>query len=589
MDGNPNNGEANNHGVRSVFSVESGRVGFGKDGQNMLEYFKKTQAENPGFFYAIQLDDDNRMSNVFWADARSRVAYTRFGDVITLETSYVVKRYRVPFAPFTGVNHHGEPILFGCALLFDDSESSFVWLLRTFLTAMCDRSPVSFVTDQSRAILAAVSQVLPKARHCVNKWHVLSDGRDKLTRVCLAYPTFQAELYDCINLTDTIEEFESSWASIIRKYDLSKNGWLQSIYDTRRQWAPVYFRDSFFAACFLNQGVECSFFEGHVNQQTTLPTFFRQYQRAMDYWFEKEIEADFETVTNRPDLKTPSPMEKQVAELYTRKIFAKFQEELVETFVYTANRIGGDDDTCTYRVAKFDDDHKEYTVALNVSDLRASCSCLMFEYSGILCRHILTVFTVTNVLTLPSHYILSRWTVNAKSVVESNELGVNHAHESISSRYNALCRKAIRYAQEGAITSETYYTAVTALREVGKKVDFAKKNVANIAPQTPRVGTVDYDNKKIFGPDTPLLWPPQDEVARRFNLNDSTVLPRPVGDMNLVHMAPRSICGDGSSDNMVLLPCLKSMTWVMEIKNAMPTNKVALINLKVCIFWVAKA
>lgn len=35
------------------------------------------------------------------------------------------------------------------------------------------------------------------------------------------------------------------------------------------------------------------------------------------------------------------------------------------------------------------------------------------EYSGILCRHMLTVFTVTNVFKLPSHYIVSRWTRNA--------------------------------------------------------------------------------------------------------------------------------------------------------------------------------
>ncbi|GKE40191.1 protein FAR1-related sequence 3, partial [Tanacetum coccineum] len=44
----------------------------GRDAQNLLDYFRKMQAENPGFYYAIQLDDDNRMANVFWADARSR-------------------------------------------------------------------------------------------------------------------------------------------------------------------------------------------------------------------------------------------------------------------------------------------------------------------------------------------------------------------------------------------------------------------------------------------------------------------------------------------------------------------------------------
>ncbi|XP_057782123.1 protein FAR1-RELATED SEQUENCE 3-like [Salvia miltiorrhiza] len=46
-------------------------------------------------------------------------------------------------------------------------------------------------------------------------------------------------------------------------------------------------------------------------------------------------------------------------------------------------------------------------------------------------------------------------------------------------------------------------------------------------------------------------------------------------------MAPVSLNRDGGhSDNMMILPCLKSMTWVMENKNSTPANKVAVINLK---------
>jgi hypothetical protein len=75
----------------------------GKDAHHLLEYFKKMQGENPGFFYAIQLDEDNHMSNVFWADARSMTAYSHFGDAVHLDTTCRVNQYSVPFAPFTGV------------------------------------------------------------------------------------------------------------------------------------------------------------------------------------------------------------------------------------------------------------------------------------------------------------------------------------------------------------------------------------------------------------------------------------------------------------------------------------------------------
>lgn len=537
----------------------SRRRTLGRDAQNLLEYFKKMQAENPGFFYAIQLDEDSRMTNVFWADARSRTAYSHFGDTVTLDTTYRVNQYRVPFAPFTGVNHHGQTILFGCALLLDDSEASFIWLFKTFLTAMSDQPPVSIITEQDRAIQTAVSHVFPEARHCISKWHVLREGQEKLAHVCLAHPNFQLELYNCINLTETIEEFEMSWNSILDKYDLRRNDWLQSIYNARAQWVPVYFRDSFFAVISPNQGYDGSFFEGYVHQQTTLPMFFRQYERALENWSEKEVEADFDTICTMPVLRTPSPMEKQAANLYTRKIFAKFQEELVETFVYTANRIEEDGAISTFRVAKFEDDNKAYIVSLNYPEMRANCSCQMFEYAGILCRHVLTVFTVTNVLTLPSHYILKRWTRNAKNGTGIDERsGDLHSQESLTltMRYNNLCREAIRYAEEGATAVETYNAAISALRDGGKKVALAKKNVAKVAPPSSQVSGTSLDDRKmsaLASDTTPLLWPRQDEVLRRFNLNDAGAPAQSVADLNLPRMAPVSLHrDDGPPENMVL-------------------------------------
>ena len=528
----------------------------GRDAQNLLEYFKKMQAENPGFFYAIQLDEDNHMSNVFWADARSRTAYSYFCDAVSLDTTYRVYQYKVPFVPFTGVNHHGQTILFGCALLLDDSEDSFVWLFKTFLTAMNDRQPVSITTDQDRAIQTAVSLVFPQARHCLSKWHVLREGQEKLAHVCHMHPNFQVELYNCINLTETIEEFDSSWNSILDKYELRKNDWLQSLYNARAQWVPAYFRDSFFAAISPNHGFDGSFFHGFVNQQTTLPMFFRQYEQAMEMWFEKEMELDSETICTTPVLKTPSPMEKQAANLYTRKVFSKFQEELVETFVYTANRIEEEGANSIFRVAKFEDDQKAYIVTLNLSELKANCSCQMFEYSGILCRHILTVFTVTNVLTLPSHYILKRWTRNAKSSVGLDErAGESHGQDSLRSRYSNICREAIRYAEEGAISVETYNAAMSTLREGGKKVAVMKRNVAKVAPRSNVAGGTAYDDRKNHtstSDTTPLLWPRQDEITRTFNLNDASVPVQSFADLNFPRMAPVSVHrDDGSDENMV--------------------------------------
>uniref|UniRef100_A0A5B7A8U0 Protein FAR1-RELATED SEQUENCE n=1 Tax=Davidia involucrata TaxID=16924 RepID=A0A5B7A8U0_DAVIN len=598
MDGNhvtydPNRGVGNaspietnrptrNIGPVNYISPSSRKRTLGRDAQNLLNYFKKMQAENPGFYYAIQLDDDNRISNVFWADARSRTAYSHFGDAVIFDTMYRPNQFQVPFAPFTGVNHHGQMVLFGCALLLDESESSFAWLFKAWLSAMNDRPPVSITTDQDRAIQAAVNQVFPGTRHCICKWHILREGKERLAHINLAHPSFYGELYSCINVSETIEDFESSWGSLLDKYDLRKNEWLQAVYNARRQWAPVYFRDTFFAAVSSDQGVS-SFFDGYVNRQTTIPLFFKQYEKALENSLKREIEADYDTICTTPVLKTPSPMEQQAANLYTKKVFAKFQEELVETFVYTGNKIEGNGSVSKFRVAKYEHDHKAYIVILDVSVMKARCSCQMFEYSGILCRHILTVFTVTNVLTLPPHCILKRWTRNARVALGLDEQDEDaQGVESLTLRFNDLCREAIKYAEEGAIAVETYNAAMSALREGAKKIAVVKKNVAKVMPpsQGSRNSLEDSNNKipMLSSDMSPPLWPWQDAMPHRFNLNDIGV---PVADLNQPSMAPVSINHDGGpSDNTAVLTCFKSMTWVMENKSSTPAGKVAVINLK---------
>ncbi|KAK6934047.1 Zinc finger, SWIM-type [Dillenia turbinata] len=383
-------------------------------------------AKSPGFFYAVQLDDNNRLSNVFWADARSRAAYGYFGDAVIFDTMYRPNQFQVPFAPFTVVNHHGQTVLFGCSLILDESESSFSWIFRTWLSAMNDCRPVSLTTSQDRAIQVAVAQVFPGTCHCICKWHILREGQERLAH-------------------------------------------------------------------------------------TTIPLFFKHYERVLEQSLEKEIEADFDTLCTTPILKTPSPMEQQAANLYTRKVFAKFQEELLETFVYTANKTEGDGMISRYRVAKYEHDDKDYIVNLNFPKMKASCSCQMFENSGILCRHILTVFTVINVLTLPSHYILKRWTRNAKNGFGPDEQDSDLQDvESQILRFNNLCWESAKFAEEGAIAVETYNAAISVLREGMKKIA-AVKNVAKVTPCLLGSGNSQEDgNKKnpSFGSEMiPSLWP----------------------------------------------------------------------------------
>lgn len=452
--------------------------GEGGEAQGLLEYLKRMQAENPAFFYAIQVDNNNCLTNVFWADSKSRMAYQYFGDAVTFDTTYKKTKYMMPFATFRGINHHLQSVTFGCALLMDETKGSYVWLFETWLSAMGGRHPVSLFTDRDKAMEGAISRVLPRTRHCFCKWHILSRSKQKLCDLYIKYPTLRMELKGCINESERIEEFETRWEYILDKYNLWDNAWLQSLYEIRSQWASVYQKDLFFPELFASQRPESlnKFFKRNFNAKTSLLLFISKFDQAMSSQYEKEAQEDLATVYVKPPLKTPSPIERQAAEIYTNAVFAKFQEEFVESLGFYVEKIEHGS-TTKYSVMKEDDNHKSYIVSFSDSDKKASCDCCKFECCGVLCRHILRVFFVVGVRALPMAYVLKRWTRSAQSdvVLEERvtEPGLSFP-EYLVAWYNDLCVDAIRFGLEGAVSSEAYKVGKLALQKCFTEVMAAK-------------------------------------------------------------------------------------------------------------------
>ncbi|XP_022885539.1 protein FAR-RED IMPAIRED RESPONSE 1-like [Olea europaea var. sylvestris] len=146
-----------------VEKVRRLRLGEG-DAAAIQSYFAEMQARSR-FYFSMDLDDESRLKNLFWADNRSWQAYKEFGDVVTFDTTYLTNKYDMPFAPFVGVNHHGQSILLGCGLLSNEDTDTFVWLFKTWMLCMHGQAPNGIITDQDRAMQNVIQIVFPNTRH----------------------------------------------------------------------------------------------------------------------------------------------------------------------------------------------------------------------------------------------------------------------------------------------------------------------------------------------------------------------------------------------------------------------------------------
>ncbi|KAL2897861.1 Protein FAR1-RELATED SEQUENCE 3, partial [Bienertia sinuspersici] len=131
-----------------------------------LKYFQQQYEYNHEFYSAIERDNDGRLMNAFWSDARSRAMHKDFGDIITFDTTFLCNRYRLPFAPFVGCM--GNP-------------------------------PKGILTDQCKAIAKAVETVF------------------------VGWKEMEEALRNVVHDTLDPDEFDEAWGFMVEKFGIHDN------------------------------------------------------------------------------------------------------------------------------------------------------------------------------------------------------------------------------------------------------------------------------------------------------------------------------------------------------------------------------
>lgn len=430
---------------------------------SLLEYFQSRQADDSGFFYAVEVDDGRCMS-LFWADGRSRFSCTQFGDAIVFDTTYRRGSYSVPFASFIGVNHHRQPVLLGCALIADESEESFTWVFQTWLRAMSSRRPLSIIADQDKIIQRSIAQVFPGTHHRFSAWQIMEREHENLGGLLSIDAEFKYEYETCISQSQTPNEFDSAWNMLVNKYNLKENDWLKEMYRTRKSWVPFHIRGTFFAGIPVDGSMR-TYFGTLLTPQTSLDEFVLRFEKALEQRREEERKEDFNSFNLQAVLHTKDPIEEQCRRLYTMSMFKVFQKELLECFSYVGIKINVEGPISRYLVQKCGNGDERNTVAFNASNLNISCSCKMFEFEGVLCRHALKVFQIMNIRELPSRYILHRWTKSAKYGILRDIDSGGGSQDFKALMLWSLREEARNYIEAGAASLERYRLAFEIMQE----------------------------------------------------------------------------------------------------------------------------
>ncbi|KAG6481890.1 hypothetical protein ZIOFF_058513 [Zingiber officinale] len=376
-----------------ISEVRRLRLGDG-DAEALSNYFCRMQSRNSNFFYVLDLDEESRIRNVFWADARCRAAYDYFSDVVTFDTTYLTNSYDMSFAPFVGVNHHGQSILLGCGLLSSKDSKTFIWLFKSWLTCMLGRAPKAIITDQCRAMAIAIEEIFPNSHHRLCLWYIMKKLPAKFGGHA-QYKMIKKQLKNIVYNSLTVDECDERWMTMIEDFNLENNDWLKSLYEQRNKWIPVYVKDKFWAGMSTSQRSESvnAFFDEYVHSKTSLKQFVEQYDNALKKKIEKEKHLDFGSFNSMIPVITDYPIERQFQNFYTNNLFKLFQDEIRGLMFCNTSLVRQEGVAFIFEVVetlleKNGDPIRDASFRVHYTELdcQVKCLCHLFEFRGILCR-----------------------------------------------------------------------------------------------------------------------------------------------------------------------------------------------------------
>ncbi|KAG6482007.1 hypothetical protein ZIOFF_058634 [Zingiber officinale] len=288
------------------------------------------------------------------------------------------------------------------------------------------------------------------------------------------------------------EQFDFSWGQMIQKYGLESNPWLSTLFDNRHQWVPVYVKDSFWAgmsAVQRNESVH-AFFEGHTNSKTTLKQFLDRYDKALRVRVEKELHEDLNSFNYCCPCVSHYNIEKQYQQAYTDSKFKETQEEFKGKMFCYVHSVKEEDVFGVYEVIEdmvvengLSNQKVVFTVYFKQPEFDVRCSCRLFEFRGILCRHIITLLTVKGVYSVPYKYILPRWRKDLRREHTKVKVSYNNWNTTPQmQRYDLISKKSLMFADFGSTSEENTQIALDFIEQFRQKFNIADPMAVTAQP-----------------------------------------------------------------------------------------------------------
>jgi hypothetical protein len=370
-----------------------------------LERMRDTE----GLFFRLQLRG-NSLSHVFWSSARQQKALWAWGDVISVDSTFGVNRFHLPFIVAVGVDSSLDTCVLASALVEDETVATYTWFFSLLKELKTGMEPTAIFTDGDHAMPLAIESVFPSTKHFLCAFHLMRSVRKHLGPMRNGEAIFKE--WNELRKSSCEGAFDLRWSTFREKYSQCGEGlrlYFEDLHRMRRKWTRFSIRSCLSLGMNSTQRSEAfnAMAKSTLCTSTPLRGFVLSLETSVgmraarkEKWraLQGELMRAGECFGSHPLLQSA-----------TDGLSPTLSDSVAHEFAMSGgfNAQKDDEEGCYVVVKHADPEHGGHIVTM--TDEKCSCSCRMPTFMGIPCRHVFAALFLEQAKSLIASFVAPRW------------------------------------------------------------------------------------------------------------------------------------------------------------------------------------
>jgi len=381
------------------------------DARNITEFLKKKNIKHSIYSEA----GDNIIQRLFFATPQMIYHYELYSDIVLIDSTYRINLYNIPLIVYSGIDSGGRNIIFGLALVNNETELTHQWCLNEFFSVH-KKLPLLCITDQDLALGAVLDKEYPQVNHFLCQWHIIQNLKKHFSY--LQNMKLKA-IYDKILLLpkiSSVEQYEESYQEIAK--DLKSKNYMKSLEYLERvnklklKWANCCVPSMFTAGIHTTSRIESinAVIKNYINSNSEISDIF-DFVIA----FEKKLALKLSLDKTKKEDQI-NPILKLIKEKLSENIFELHLEQylLCSRYFVEPNNFNISNlqqEIPSFLVKSVDSIQKNKYRTVRIINGKYNCECETFVQKGVLCRHIFYVSALRQEKDLTFISLHPRWLI----------------------------------------------------------------------------------------------------------------------------------------------------------------------------------